>query len=507
MKKINVLSIVLCGLMIPSLCSAASDKEKFTTATKYVDFNGEALLYTNTRGIEIFVNEKVPQAVQVFTRKDAKLDQKVNALVRSLLKIINVSAFQAIASSSVDNLNGTYTAKQFILVDKNAKSILIDPTVKNKPLNWASLPADTRIAFKSSINLAYAWSIIKQEFTNTHPLYPEGAIVLANPMADNVLSNLYGDMELLLTGTSLDNWAFKVVLPDPNGKITALIKQAMQAQIKNNMLEIPVNPQLNITVQFFKGKIIATSSPKLLFPQKKKLGSLPLYQKYAKILPKTGAGYIIVDLPQEAFTILERELKAMPEIMELVKIFLQPISIATVVTKENDGFLTVTASNFSFAQVQQVSQFLGSVAPSAGMLLPALNNARNKARSVNCISNLKQLGLGILMYANDHEDLLPADLKAIVKQAYIQPAVLNNLIYVGPYEKVKTTQIRRPSTYVVAICNRSEHNGILNVLFLDGHVESHNIGQQSPLNFLKNQYNLDQATCDRIAKRISEAGK
>ena len=151
MKKINVLSIVLCGLMIPSLCSAASDKEKFTTATKYVDFNGEALLYTNTRGIEIFVNEKVPQAVQVFTRKDAKLDQKVNALVRSLLKIINISAFQAIASSSVDNLNGTYTAKQFILVDKNAKSILIDPTVKNKPLNWASLPADTRIAFKSSI--------------------------------------------------------------------------------------------------------------------------------------------------------------------------------------------------------------------------------------------------------------------------------------------------------------------------------------------------------------------
>ena len=40
----------------------------------------------------------------------------------------------------------------------------------------------------------------------------------------------------------------------------------------------------------------------------------------------------------------------------------------------------------------------------ASMLLPALSKAREKARAVNCISNLKQQALAITMYANDSND-------------------------------------------------------------------------------------------------------
>ena len=40
----------------------------------------------------------------------------------------------------------------------------------------------------------------------------------------------------------------------------------------------------------------------------------------------------------------------------------------------------------------------------AGMLLPALNAAREKARSINCTSNLKQIGTAFLMYAGDYQD-------------------------------------------------------------------------------------------------------
>ncbi|MBI3946557.1 MAG: type II secretion system protein [Armatimonadetes bacterium] len=39
----------------------------------------------------------------------------------------------------------------------------------------------------------------------------------------------------------------------------------------------------------------------------------------------------------------------------------------------------------------------------AAMLFPVFSRAREKARQANCLSNLKQLGLGVQMYAQDYE--------------------------------------------------------------------------------------------------------
>jgi len=41
----------------------------------------------------------------------------------------------------------------------------------------------------------------------------------------------------------------------------------------------------------------------------------------------------------------------------------------------------------------------------AAMLLPALSQAREKARQASCISNLKQLGLAWVMYADDNREI------------------------------------------------------------------------------------------------------
>ena len=43
----------------------------------------------------------------------------------------------------------------------------------------------------------------------------------------------------------------------------------------------------------------------------------------------------------------------------------------------------------------------------AGMLLPALNQARNKAKAISCSSNLNQFGKTILLYASDHKEWIP----------------------------------------------------------------------------------------------------
>lgn len=47
------------------------------------------------------------------------------------------------------------------------------------------------------------------------------------------------------------------------------------------------------------------------------------------------------------------------------------------------------------------------IAIMAAMLLPALNQAREKAKQANCKSNLKQIGLAFFLYMQDNSDFLP----------------------------------------------------------------------------------------------------
>src|SRR5437016_11470566 len=47
------------------------------------------------------------------------------------------------------------------------------------------------------------------------------------------------------------------------------------------------------------------------------------------------------------------------------------------------------------------------IAIMAALLLPALAGGRDKARSAQCLSNLRQWGLAYRMYSDDNHDFLP----------------------------------------------------------------------------------------------------
>jgi prepilin-type N-terminal cleavage/methylation domain-containing protein/prepilin-type processing-associated H-X9-DG protein len=46
----------------------------------------------------------------------------------------------------------------------------------------------------------------------------------------------------------------------------------------------------------------------------------------------------------------------------------------------------------------------------AALLLPALSKAKDKAKSVSCVSNLKQLGITLIMYKDDYQSTYPPGL-------------------------------------------------------------------------------------------------
>ena len=98
------------------------------------------------------------------------------------------------------------------------------------------------------------------------------------------------------------------------------------------------------------------------------------------------------------------------------------------------------------------------IAVLAAMLLPVLARAKDKARSAQCVSNLRQWGLAMRIYADDYDDFLPRRGQGVQTLALItRPDDWFNAL--PPYFKLPTyedlvTQGRKPAAgdHSIFIC-------------------------------------------------------
>ena len=128
----------------------------------------------------------------------------------------------------------------------------------------------------------------------------------------------------------------------------------------------------------------------------------------------------------------------------------------------------------------------------AGMLLPALSQAREKARRINCAGNNKQIGLALRMYTSDNDENFPgtnnaAGLDLLNQQGYLTtmkvftcPSTTTapssgtladaglDYMYVGGESEDTCGTATGIARDLQAVPN---HNNFGNILFGDGHVK------------------------------------
>ena len=71
--------------------------------------------------------------------------------------------------------------------------------------------------------------------------------------------------------------------------------------------------------------------------------------------------------------------------------------------RSHSGF-TNRARAFTLIELLVVIAIIANL---AAILFPVFAQARAKARQTACLSNLKQVGIGIMMYAQDYDETLP----------------------------------------------------------------------------------------------------
>ena len=292
-----------------------------------------------------------------------------------------------------------------------------------------------------------------------------------------------GTIKFCIAGTTPADLAIRIEIPDQNGEVSALIRKSLRLASDASGTTLPLF-FMPVKVKFNNRNITLTNQNQLSTAAGT-LGREPAFANYISHIGDTGDSYALINLNSQMINTINAMLP--PELRKTLT--LVPISALLIGRNDPDGILAISAANFSGTQMITV----GTTSILTGMLIPALNAARDRAKQVNCVNNLKQIVLGLLLYANDNNEKLPAGngikgLQELLDKEYITSDVLSCKAKPTAYPDKKLTS-ECPYIYIGGLYGKIPEKGVnlpvlfekpgfhpntkyVNVAFADGHVES-----------------------------------
>jgi len=99
------------------------------------------------------------------------------------------------------------------------------------------------------------------------------------------------------------------------------------------------------------------------------------------------------------------------------------------------------------------------------LLTPFIRNIRSRTKIIACEERLQEVGLGLKLYASEHEGNFPSNLTELVENGYIEPEGASLYHYTTGYT------ISSPSDEAIVFDKADRHKGIRHVLYISGEIK------------------------------------
>ena len=477
-KKISLLFVAVST----AVAAVAGNITPFKAALEKVDQGGEFLSVSTTDNFKQIRLTETPVTLQNIGE----------VLIPRLQKALGTELVQAQAASSIEAVPGCWVFKNYQYIGKEnmrLPSLFSILNIPDKKLDFAALPADTVFAASGDLDIAGIYKLLETEFNSKEDLFK--AFFLQIPAVaqqrgidlNAILKSISGNWKIVIAGTNPGDLLINIDILDKDGQLAAFIRQELKLPADTRNAGIP--DLLLPAMVTFSEKMVKLSTPPTNRKVKTTLGETPDFANYISNIGNSGIGYSLINISPQLIAMVKNFI---PEQIAPA-IPLAPFSALGLLKHDPAGAYSISAANVSGTQMVSVC----TTSILSGILIPALNQARDRARANVCMNNLKMIGLGLHTFACDNQDRIPdkngiAGLQMIVGKSYLSDTKafecpsrqvqyhgnkLNSdcpYIYIGGIISGSLDKVPRPSQ-IPLVFEKPNHKQLCPVLFVDGHVE------------------------------------